>query len=495
VLILVYVVVFSVLSVLKHDTFHSYTYDLGIMSQVLWNTAHGRWFETSIGRARNAELIGSYLGNHVRPVLVLLAPLYRLWPDPRLLLVLQSIALGLAAVPLYWIARKKIDHTLGVAVIVCCYLIYPALGHLNLFDFHPVALSIPLLFVAYWALEERRMPLFWVAVVLVLSTKEELVVPIGVWGIVNLLRSDRRGVGLGLLALAGGWAIACFWLIIPAFNEGRPYRFFALWAHLPQLLKQPSSYVGTPAGDTSFDAIVQYLVHLFLPLGFTPVLGPRSLVVALPSLAYLLLGSRPSFRTIGYQYPAILIPWLLLASIEGLQWLRGHCACRVGKILHWAAVLAMLLGSAEIQRSMNPIVQYVRHGGFQRDPYHDQMVQALSEIPPGAGVATINRFGAHLTQRRYLVPLEYPEPFRLDFVLQTDYVFLDLVDCRAVVAANPRARYGEMIRQVLETGEFRVRYWWGRVLLLERGAMPPDEHHELVQFIGELVERNEPCWP
>jgi uncharacterized membrane protein len=107
VLILVYIVTFSTLSVLKHDTFHSFTFDLGIMSQVLWNTAHGRLFELSLDRPLDTELVGSYLGNHVRPILLLLAPLYRLWPDPRLLLILQSVALGLGAVPLFWIVRRN----------------------------------------------------------------------------------------------------------------------------------------------------------------------------------------------------------------------------------------------------------------------------------------------------------------------------------------------------------------------------------------------------
>lgn len=66
--VLLYVVVFSVLGIARYNTFHATTFDLGIMTQVVWNTAHGRWFETSLGRATNVELIGSYLGNHVRPI-------------------------------------------------------------------------------------------------------------------------------------------------------------------------------------------------------------------------------------------------------------------------------------------------------------------------------------------------------------------------------------------------------------------------------------------
>ena len=94
ILILAYTVTYSALSIVKHNTFHSATFDLGIMSQVIWNTAQGRIFEISLDRALDTELIGSYLGNHVRPIFLLIAPFYRLWPDPRLLRSGDDVFLG-----------------------------------------------------------------------------------------------------------------------------------------------------------------------------------------------------------------------------------------------------------------------------------------------------------------------------------------------------------------------------------------------------------------
>ena len=40
------------------------------MSQVLWNTAHGRFFELSLDCLLDTPLVGSYLGNHVHPILL-----------------------------------------------------------------------------------------------------------------------------------------------------------------------------------------------------------------------------------------------------------------------------------------------------------------------------------------------------------------------------------------------------------------------------------------
>ena len=495
--VLLYVVIFSALSIARYNTFHATTFDLGIMTQVVWNTAHGRWFETSIDRATNIELVGNYLGNHVRPILLLLAPFYCLWPDPRLLLILQSVALGVAAVPLYWIARRPAGTSTAALIVACCYLAYPALGFLNLVDIHPVAFSILFIFLAYWAWLEGRTTLFWIAVLLALSTKEEMVVPIAAWGLVNLLQRGKRRIGLGLLTLAGAWAVLCFGLVIPYFNEGQPYRFWQLWSHLPGLSAQPSVQGGTaqPAMGASPETIILFLLHLALPLGFLPFLGPASLVVALPSLAYLLLGKRPAFHSVGYQYPAVLIPWFFLAVVEGLQRLR-RMASWSGRFRYYRLGLAFLLiGTIGANIPLNPILLYTRQGAFRPDPYHEQVVEALAQIPPESGVATVNRLGPSLANRRVLVALEYPPPLRLDHVQMADYVLLDLVDCRTVPALDQRAGYAEIVTQVLHTGLFRVRYWSGRILLLERGIPTEERLEDVLAYVADLVEQNRPCWP
>ncbi|MFL7792385.1 MAG: DUF2079 domain-containing protein [Anaerolineae bacterium] len=495
--IVVYTVLFSILSVARYNAFHTSNLDLGIIAQVTWNTAHGRWFETSVDRATNTDLIGSHLGIHVQPILLFLALLYRLWPDPRLLLILQSVALGIAALPLYYVIRLLIEDVKTALIVACCYLAYPPLGFLNLVDFHPVALSVPLLFLAYWALLKERFLLFWVTVLLVLFVRDELAVPIGIWGILNLLQRRRRYIGLGLVTLAGGWAALCYGFIVPHFNEGLPYRFWQLWAHLPGFPAQPSVQGGAaqPVSGASPEATILFLIHLFLPLGFLPFLGLSVLVVALPSLTYLLLGKRPALHSVGYHYPAVLIPWFFLAVGEGLRRVVHMSPSVKQRRLYRIGLAFLVIGTIGTNVPLNPIFLYAQHGDFRPDPYQAQIEEALALIPPDAGVATVNRFGPQLANRRVLVALEYPAPLRLDHVQMADYVLLDLVDCRVVPASNPRAQYAEIVAQVLQTGSFRMRYWSGRILLLERGVPVEEETAAILDYVSDLVERDCPCWP
>jgi len=479
----------------RHITLHSCTFDLGILTQVTWNTAHGRLFETSIDRATNQELVGSYLGNHVRPILIPLALLYRLWPDPRLLLVLQTAALAAGAWPLFVITCRRTGSSWLSLAIICCYLAYPALGFANLYDFHPVCLSIPLLFMAYLALQTDHNVLFWVATLLALSTKEEMVVPLGTWALVLVLERPHRRTGWILLSIVAAYSLACFGFIIPAFNEGKTYRFLALWSHLLGAQAADGGALHL-IGESALMSKVVFMLHLVLPLGlpFFPV-SPTAMV-ALPSLLYLLLGRQPELHALGYQYPAVLVPWFFLSSVEGLSWLTLRAAQQPrAQLVLRLAIASMIAGTFASNLIMNPIVLQRRQGNMQRSPDHERALYALSLIPAHAGVATGNRFGAHLADRRVLVAIDYPPPLRLDHVLQADYVLLDLVDCRAVEADDPRATYAQMVRQVLSTGAFRVRYWSGRILLLEKGEPLPAQIKEVTRYIDDLVRNQRPCWP
>ena len=83
-------------------------YDLGIYDQVVWNLSHGRLFQTTLVY----ETAGTY--DHFEPVLMLIAPIYWLFSDVRVLLVIQSVALALGCIPIYLYARYRFAQ-LGVA--------------------------------------------------------------------------------------------------------------------------------------------------------------------------------------------------------------------------------------------------------------------------------------------------------------------------------------------------------------------------------------------
>ena len=97
-----YAAALAALSVLRHRSFETGRFDLGNMVQAVWSTAHGHLLQVTNLRGEQV----SRLAAHVDPILVLFAPLWRIWPSPSLLLVTQAVVVALGALPLFWLARK-----------------------------------------------------------------------------------------------------------------------------------------------------------------------------------------------------------------------------------------------------------------------------------------------------------------------------------------------------------------------------------------------------
>jgi uncharacterized membrane protein len=149
-LIALYVIVFGALSLLQHEAFRTSVFDLGNVDQALWNTTQGRilYFTTQprVGTSR--------LGMHVEPILLPLALLYFVFPDPRALLVLQTLAIGLSAWPVFLLACRKLGSPWAGVAFVAAYLLWPGLESANLFEFHAAALSPFFMLWAFLFLEE-----------------------------------------------------------------------------------------------------------------------------------------------------------------------------------------------------------------------------------------------------------------------------------------------------------------------------------------------------
>ena len=81
-------------------------------------------------------------------VLFVVAPLYAVFRHPATLLVLQSVALSLGALPVFRLARRETGSAALAAGFAALYLLFPALGHLALSEFHPEALAVTPLLLA-----------------------------------------------------------------------------------------------------------------------------------------------------------------------------------------------------------------------------------------------------------------------------------------------------------------------------------------------------------
>ncbi|MEM3700441.1 MAG: DUF2079 domain-containing protein, partial [Candidatus Bathyarchaeia archaeon] len=155
VLIIIYGIIFSNLTILRYYAFKTRAWDLGIFTQSLWTTLYAdRFFYHTCEIFVNPS--GSFFGVHFSPILFLILPFYRVYTAPETLLVLQSFVIALAALPIYKLAKDYNRSKLAGLTFAFAYLMYPAIQWVNWYDFH-VQAFLPLFFTfaIYYATKEN----------------------------------------------------------------------------------------------------------------------------------------------------------------------------------------------------------------------------------------------------------------------------------------------------------------------------------------------------
>ncbi len=391
-----YALVFSFISVTQHYTLRTHALDLGYYVQELWLMARGLSPFVSIWG------LHAFAG-HLDPSMYLLVPIAWVAPIAPALLIAQSVALALGAVPLYLLARVRLGEgpAAGLAVL---YLLNPSLHGINTKDFHTAALAIPLLLTAMYAVEARRPWLFLAATIATLGLREDAAIPVvglGLW----LALARRRWVW-GAAVAAGGvaWLLAAVHWVMPHFS-GVPYPYFAhrythLGRSLGEIFLAPVLRPGAIIALVASARRLTYLFAMLAPLGFLPLLAPLASVGALPALAQNLLNTDPVLFNYRTQYQSFVLPFLLVGAVAGLDALP-----RVGRTLRTPALVtaAALVSLALTSRTLNDLgVSRWWPGERERAAF-----RVLAQVPPEATVAAWERFVPHLAERRgaFVFPL------------------------------------------------------------------------------------------
>jgi uncharacterized membrane protein len=123
-----YFLVYATLSVLRHLSYHSLGFDLGLYDQVFWNTSQGRILESTM--SQGMPIPHSQMSDHFSPIYLALEPFYLAFPHPETLVVLQTLALTLGAWPIFLLARLKLSE--GYALLwVAVYFLSVPLAYIN----------------------------------------------------------------------------------------------------------------------------------------------------------------------------------------------------------------------------------------------------------------------------------------------------------------------------------------------------------------------------
>ena len=103
-----------------------------------------------------------------------MVPFYWLVPGPETLIAVQGLFFAVSIVPVYLFLRHRFS-ALPAFLLAIGYALFWGLQRAALYDVHEFAFAPLLVATAILALDTRRVGLLWVACVLLMLTKEDLI--------------------------------------------------------------------------------------------------------------------------------------------------------------------------------------------------------------------------------------------------------------------------------------------------------------------------------
>ena len=412
--------------------------------------------------------------DHFYPGLVVLTPLWLLWPSLKMIIALQIVCILGASLPLYWIGRQVFQEKAAALLVVVAWLMYPSTSQFIYnasYGFHFGNICLPLYFVALacWLSDRPRWALamaIWAMLI-----KEEAAIVVGMFGLYLALFERRRAAGIALTVFAFGFFLLVTTLVIPPIKLGDyvQLRFFSdlgntTWQILLSPITRPRIFWGRLFEARSF----YFTLTLLAPLLFYPLRRPAILFVG--SLTFMFDCLNPTLKSICYHYQAALLPvvfWALISSLQHTE-TRARRAVLLGVIAS-GAMLSIFFGNTFWSRDTLTINLWPGRLG---------LVSRFGEqINPHGSLFATQRVAAHFITQHHLYT-DSPVPAEID------YAFLDLRDSWRGAAGNLNwlQRLRGVQREVEANPQLHLVAAEDGLLLYSRQGVPLDPY--------KLVERD-----
>jgi len=429
---------FGKMAITNHHAMSSRTFDLGLYDNIFYQSSHGRFLWCSFCKG------GTHRSAHFDPILVLLSPLYLLYPRVEMILSLQTFWVGSGVIPVYLIANHHLKSRVQALLLAACYALHPALHGMTMYEFHSLTLAgVPILWTLYF-LQTKRLKLYWLALCFALSVREDIPLMMAMVGVAAMLLPDGtlRRTGFFTFILC-----ACYFVLTKGTFMTAPgvlesgaesYSFNYYYADMmPEGKKGVLSLILSVFTNPSFtlrhaltEPKVLYLLKIFLPLLFLPFAVRSWRVTLFYGLAFTLLATRTAVFSTHFQYSTALLPFAFAAAPMALRNLTDGTLARAYGLnaprLQRALVFAALAASAGVSYKFGAIFENQSfRGGFARvvrkltpeqEAHYTWVEETKALIPPRASVGVTQKMGPHVSNRKDV--FLYGQKF-------TQFVFID----------------------------------------------------------------------
>lgn len=450
----VWTVGFSIRGVLQYLRFHTHAFDLGIFTQ-------GTWLLSQV-KEPFVTLRGLHLfADHSSYILVLVAPIYAVYPSAGTLIVITVMSLAACAPITYTVATRAGASTPLAAFTAVLVLIMPAVQWQIHGGFHPEVLVIPLTLAAVALLQRDRSGWAIAALAVALSAKEDvalLVVPLGI-AVVFLM--GKRRTGWTIVAMGVGAFVLNFFVLLPLWSPTGDLLYSARYSQLGDsplsilwgLATSPEVWVATITSGPKLGYVAGLVLAMPLSL-----LGWRWLLVGLPVLASNVLSLHHYQYRIQSHYTAYLIVVVAVAAAHGAARFTEFGRFRSRGL----AIGAIAIAPVILWATLGPVTVWARPHGDT-----DRIANMLEHIPDDGAVAATTTFTPQLANREQVYV--FPNPWIAENygVPGGDPADMDAVDWVAI-RTDVEHEFESLVIGLTASGAFAVEYEDGPFLLLRR---------------------------
>src|SRR3989475_1187363 len=453
-LALIAAVGYATISIYRHDAFASNAFDLGVQDQTIWGYSRLQMIPNTV------EMIPNLLGDHFHPILMAVAPLFWIWDDARILLLVQAALLAIAAVPIFWWARQRLGPVAAIAIELA-YLIFWGVLSGVIYDFHHIAFAVPAISFGLYAVLTNRNRLFWAMLVVGLLTRENIALTFAATGVYIAVVQHRWRLGAAVVAICAAWFAALIEVVMPAI-AGAAYGHWTYEAlgsgpgsALLHLVRHPISSLQLLVDNPIKRKLWGGILGAWLLL---PLISPIS-IVAIPTLLERLWSSNPALWSASFHYSLVIAPVLAFAAIDGLARLQHKLSLprwqgRLGVGASLAVLAAGLILSFAVVRPFDEVGTYISTAQVS------DIESCLPSIPRDASVSASNKLLPHLSHRR--------EIYLLTLKSDSDYIAIDLSTYLGQYFPGEEAQIRTIISHALANG-YSVACSRGTTVILHRG--------------------------
>jgi uncharacterized membrane protein len=432
--------VYSAVSMYRHASFGSGSWDMGCMVHNFYRSS--RFLDTT------STVLGDvdFLGDHFMIGIYLYAPLFWIHSSGYMVLFVQSVSLGAAAPAIFLIARAKGADVISSLAVALSTAFSFGLQSAGFFDSHEITVGFGFVCFGLYAFEIRRFGWATASLFTFALFKESLgayVVALGLLAVWRGIRdADTVSKRYGLAWIGGGavWFVLVNRVFMPILiaraNAPEAHETFAefgptVFSALVGIITHPLQAIG--ALVVPHEKLASLAVTFFGVAGLA-ITAPEIGIAALPLVAERFLSSKSMMWEMGYHYAAPLALYAGWAAAIG--W--GRASSLVASVLSWwcGAPRALAEARAPMVLAITIVSSMLLVNGFgyrhvanffhPKESYYSSPAKQVANrsavafveerLPREAKIAVQNRILPHLADR--------PSVYRLGDHGKADFILL-----------------------------------------------------------------------